>query len=233
MYFAWTDAVQLSFMSWGVVAQFSNELPWHKLQSNKAKLVLRDSQSPFRKSEQAVQCGKISGRLIMGCAPPAVTAGTQVLIGKFSSPPFYASRWVVSRPVFQHVMVQVRCTGAGISLHCCQILTLWGTDSSALSSELFPIPCSPQMAPAAPEVVSRFTSTLHQPSTILFTKSIEQTDMRQKNHLVCSKRFLCSSSLWAGWNSSPCVACVCLHALDSKIFWQSRRWCSLPDTSKS
>lgn len=97
------------------------------------------------------------------------------------------------------------------------------TDSSALSSELFPIPCSPQMAPAAPEVVSRSASTLHQPSTILFTKSIEQTDTRQKNHLVCSKRFLCSSSLWAGWNSSPCVACVCLHALDSKIFWQSRR----------
>lgn len=126
MYFAWTDAVQLSFVSWGVVAQFSNKLPWHRLQSNKAKLVLRDSQSPFRKSEQAVQCGKISGRLIMGCAPPAATAGTQVLIGKFSSPPFYASRWVVSRPVFQHMVVQVGCTGAGISLHCCQILTLRG-----------------------------------------------------------------------------------------------------------
>lgn len=128
----WTDAAQLSFVFWGAVAEFSNELQWHRLQSDKAKQVLRDWQSLFGKSEQAIlQCGKISGHLITGCAPLAVTVGTQVLVGKFSSPPFYPSRWTVSCPVFWRVMIQVGRAGAEraalpLPWSCCRLLTLWG-----------------------------------------------------------------------------------------------------------
>lgn len=90
----------------------------------------------------------------MGCAPLPGTVGTRVLVGKFSSPPFYPSRWVASCPVFQHVMIQAGRAGAAIGCTAPAgkllpvIDSMGSADNSAPSSELFPFlaahKCLPQ-----------------------------------------------------------------------------------------
>lgn len=91
-------------------------------------------------------------------------------------------------------MIQVGCAGAGISSAAPAVKLLPVIDfmesahSSFLSSELFPVPHSPQMAPTAPWVFSRFAGI------IFFTGSMKQTGMWQLKHLGCSKVFLCCRS---------------------------------------
>lgn len=129
-------------------------------------------------------------------------------------------------------MIQVGCAWAGISSAAPAVKLLpvidfmASADSSSLSSELFPAPHSPQMAPTAPWVVSRFAGT------ILFTGSIKQTGMWQPNHLGSSKMFLCCRSrpdwrlvLPVNRTAHPALpvfrkacAAVCIHALDPNSF---------------
>lgn len=84
-------------------------------------------------------------------------------------------------PPVQSVVTLLGHTGAGTG-HAAPAVELLpvtdftgSADSSAPSSELFPI------APTAPEALSRFADTLHQPSSILWTGSVGQTDIRELN----------------------------------------------------
>lgn len=62
-------------------------------------------------------------------------------------------------------------------------------DNSSLSSELFPIPRSPQRASTALQVLSRVTGKLQQPNPISFIVSIGQTERSQPSHFGCSRCF--------------------------------------------
>lgn len=128
-------------------------------------------------------------------------------------------------------MIQVGCAGVGIgsaapAVKLLPVIDFMGSaDSSFLSSELFSFPHSPEMAPTAPWVVSRFAGT------ILFTSSIKQTGTWQPSHLGCSKTFLrCRSRpdwrlvLPVNRTVQPALpvfrrACaVCIYALDPNSF---------------
>lgn len=102
----------------------------------------------------------------MGCAPPAAAGGPQALV---ENSPRSISPLGMSRalPRARSVVTLLGHTGAGTGHAAPAVKLLPVTDftgsaeSSAPSSELFPV------APAAPEAVSRFAGTLHQPSSVV------------------------------------------------------------------
>lgn len=137
--FAWTKAVQLSFVSCADVARVSDELQWQKLQSNKAKQVLGDLQSAFRKAEPSYSSVRKKFRS-SDYSTCTTGSGGRKLNTHWKFLLIFIFPFMIG-PVLKPMMMQLGSAGAGLGCAVPAVKLLPGTDFMG-SPELFPTPHS-------------------------------------------------------------------------------------------